>query len=244
MRLKGLILRIALSGISNIKVNILLFVFGLSSLLCVSQNLKIIDLKEIPQRRVRKYITSRSIDKMHDFSSIHASCKKDINESDFKDVEKIFYLKYGLSKVWDCYSHGNPFKTWDGPSISLGLLISKSSKSVAYIKNSYFPEIDTGQVYFLNLSLMKGLVNIPMAFEIINIDRIKKILEISYIDNNKSQGKQTMQFFDNGDGRTMIIHRSYYRSGSRFRDDLLYPCFHKKFIKEFHRNMKQCIKNT
>jgi hypothetical protein len=244
MRLKSFILRIALSGLSNIKINILLFIFGLSSLIGVSQNLKIIDLKEIPQRRVRKYITSRSIDQMHDFSSIHASCKKDINVSDFNIVEKTFYLKYSLAKVWDWYSHGNLFKTWDGRSIRLGLLILKSSNSVIYVKNSFFPEIDTGQVYFLNLRLMKGIINIPVAFEIINIDRVNRILEISYIDNNKSQGKQTIQFFDNGDGRTMIIHRSYYKSGSRFRDELLYPEFHKKFIKEFHRNMKQCIENT
>lgn len=239
-----MILRIVKSGKSSIKVNILLFIFGLSSISSVSQSPKIINLGEIPQRRVRQYIQSRSIDRMHDFSSIHASCKKDITESDFNLNEKIFYLNYSLSKVWACYSQGNPLKTWNGPSIGLGLLISKCSESVVYAKDSFFPEIDTGQVYFLNLKLMKGLINIPVAFEIINIDRIKQILEISYIDNGKSQGKQTLQFFDAGDGRTMIVHRSYFKSKSWFRDDLLYPCFHKKFVKEFHRNMKHLIEKT
>jgi hypothetical protein len=88
---------------------------------------------------------------------------------------------------------------------------------------------------------MKGLINIPVAFEIIDIDRKKQILEFSYIDNNKSLGKQTIQFFDNGDGRTMIVHRSYFRSKSWLRNELLYPGFHKKFIKEFHKNMKHLI---
>jgi hypothetical protein len=181
---------------------------------------------------------------MKDFSSIHASCKKDINESDFNINEKIFYLKYSLPEVWECYSLGNPLKTWNGPCIGLGLLITKCTKSVKYARSSLFPEIDTGQVYFLNLRLVKGLVNLPVAFEVINIDRIRHLLEISYLDDNISRGKQTIQFFDNGDGRTKIVHRSYFKSESWFRDDMLYPYFHKKFIKEFHRNMRQLIKNT
>jgi hypothetical protein len=181
---------------------------------------------------------------MQDFSSIHASCKKDINESDFNINEKVFYLKYSLSKVWECYSLGNPLKTWNGPRIGLGLLITKCSKSVKYAKSSIFPEIDTGQVYFLNLRLLKGLINLPVAFEVINIDRIQHLLEISYLNDNKSRGKQSIQFFDNGDGRTRIVHMSYFKSESWVRDDLLYPYFHKRFIKEFHRNMRQLIKDS
>jgi hypothetical protein len=226
------------------KVNILLFIFGISSMPCVSQSLNFINLELIPQRRVRHYIRSRSIDKMHDFSSIHASCKKDIKGSDFNFNEKTFYLKYDLSKVWACYSQGNPLKTWNGTDTGFGLLISKYSRSVIYASDTSFPAVDTGQVYFLNLRLLKGLVNIPVAFEIINIDRVKQLLEFSYLDNGKSQGKQTIQFFDNGDGRTMIVHRSYFKSKSWLRDDLLYPCFHKKFVKEFHRNMRHLIDNS
>jgi hypothetical protein len=239
-----MIFRMILTGVNYIRVNIFILILGFSSLSVVSQNLKIINLEEIPQRRVRQYILSRSIDQMHDFSSIHASCNKDINESDFNINEKIFYLKYSLSKVWECYSLGNPLKTWNGPCIGLGLLITKCSKSAKYAKSSTFPEIDTGQVYFLNVRLMKGLFNIPVAFEVINIDRIKKVLEISYLANSKSRGKQTIQFFDNGDGRTRIVHRSYFKSKSWLRDDLFYPGFHNKFIKEFHRNMKDFIANS
>jgi len=211
------------------------------SISCASQSLETINLNKIPQRRVRQYIHTRSIDRMNDFSSIHASCKTNINESDFNINEKIFYLNYNLSKVWACYSQGNPLKTWHGPGIGLGLLISKCSKSVIYARDTAFPVVDTGQVYFLNLRLMRGLVNIPVAFEVINIDRLKQLLEISYIDNGKSQGKQTLQFSDTGDGRTMIVHRSYFKSKSWLRDDLLYPFFHKKFVKEFHKNMRHLI---
>ncbi|MCX6335301.1 MAG: hypothetical protein NT092_13550 [Bacteroidia bacterium] len=218
---------------------ILLFAFGFSSLSVVSQNPETINLKEIPQRKVRKYIASRSIDQMNDFSSIHASWGKGIDESIFKVIEKTFYLKYKLPNVWQSYLHINPFKTWDRHSIRLGLLITKCSNSVIYTHSPSPPDIDTGQVYFLDLKLLKGVFNIPVAFEITNIDYNQQIMEFSYIEKNKSLGKQTIQFFDNGDGRTRIVHRSYFKSDSPLRDDIFYPFFHKIFINEFHRSIRR-----
>jgi hypothetical protein len=231
-------------GLVNIKFTFLTFIIGCSSLTGVSQSTETINLEAIPQKKIRKYIISRSIDKMLDFSLIHASCKKDVVDSKFKMIEKTFYLNYSLSNVWDLYRHSNAVSIWNRRSVRLGLVISKYSNSVIYRNNTYFPEIDTGQVYFLNLRLIKGLINIPVAFEIINIDPLKQIVEFSYIDNNKSLGKQTLQFFDNGVGGTKIVHRSYFKSKSLIRDDLFYPIFHRKFVTEFHRNMKRLIKSS
>jgi len=221
----------------------LLFMLGLISQYSASQYVSRIDLSEIPQRQVRNFIVSRSIDKMDDFSSIHASWKKEIDKSDFKTIEKTFILKYKLSDVWEFYRHTSSFRMWNGKSIGFGLLIAKHSKVITYAKSLNCPEVDTGQVYFLNIRLLKGIFNIPVAFEIINIDQLRRIVEFSYIENNKSTGKQTIQFFDNGDGRTRIVHSSFFKSESAFRDKLLYPYFHKKFIKEFHANMLRLINN-
>lgn len=237
-----MILKIARSGIVNIRLTILLFILGLSSIPGASQSFNSINLHNIPQARVRKYIVSRSIDKTDNFSSIHASWKKDNNLSDYNFIEKIFYLKYSLSNVWTTYLHSNPLNMWNGQCVRLGLMISKSTNTVSYINNYSFPQIDTGQVYFLDLRLMKGLLNVPVAFEIIKIDPRQRVIEFSYIDNNVSQGKQTIQFIDNGDGNTKIVHRSYFKSESPLRDDVFYPYFHKRLINEFHRNMKQLIK--
>jgi len=178
---------------------------------------------------------------MDDYSSIHASWKKDNHESDYNTVIKTFYLKSPLSDVWGYYTHSNPVRMWDGECVRFGLMISKYSNSVFYKDNSSFPLIDTGQVFFLGLRLMNGLINVPVAFEMINIDQDQKIVEFSYLDDNKSLGKQTIQFFDNGNGRTKIIHTSYFKSGSSFRDKVFYPYFHKRLIKEFHGNMKLFI---
>jgi len=221
----------------------LILFFGFFCSPLFSQNTSI-NLKDIPQRKVRKYIHSRSIDKMPDFSGIHSSWKKEVRESDFNLREKTFFLKYRLSNVWECYSHASPEKTWNARTLRLGLLISKTLNRSLYVDNSFLPAIDTGQVFFLNLRLLKGLVNAPVAFEVINIDGNQQVLEVSYIDNNKSKGKQTIQFFDNGDGRTRIVHRSYFRSGSKLYDAFVYPHFHKKFVKEFHKNMGRIVSNN
>jgi|WetSurMetagenome_2_1015567.scaffolds.fasta_scaffold103190_1 hypothetical protein len=239
-----MILRRTISGLVKKNLIYLILLFAFSSLPVFSQTGKVINIEEIPQKKVRKYIISRQIDKMHDFSLIHPSWKKETHESDFHVNEKIFYLRSKLSNVWESYRHANPVKAWNGQTFSLGLMILKCSNSVIYTNSSFFPAVDTGQVYFLNLKLMRGLYNLPVAFEVINIDNRQNIEEISYIDNNKSQGKQTIQFFDNGDGRTRIVHRSYFKSGSWFRDDFLYPYFHTRFIKKFHKNMRQFVNDT
>lgn len=226
----------------NFKLIILLMIFGFCMFPGFSQGPKI-NIEDIPQRKIRNYIVSNSIDKMDDFSSIHASWKKDIHESDFNIIEKTFFLNYDLSDSWEFYRHANTLKMWNGNTIRFGLLLSKCTNSAINIINSSFHEIDTGDVYFLNLKLFRGLFNVEVAFEITRIDSKQKIMEFSYIDNNKSLGKQTIQFFENGSGKTKIIHRSYFKSDSKIRDKLFYPYFHKKFINEFHRNMCKLIKN-
>lgn len=238
-----MIFKPGVSDIVNLRVFIFLFFCSLISQPSYSQVAQTIKLEEIPQRKVRNYMVSSEIDQMNDFSAIHASWKSDMDESEFSINEKTFYLNTGLSVVWNCYRHVNFVRAWNGKSVSFGLLIVKYSNSVIYTKNTFLPEADTGQVYFLDLKLIKGLFNIPVAFEITNIDEDLKIMEFSYIDGNKSQGKQTIRFFENGDGKTRIVHKSFFRSNSSFRDKILYPYFHKKFIREFHENMKEYLES-
>ncbi len=228
----------------NIRIIILICFCGLLHLPLLSQTHKAIILNDIQQKNVRKYIKSRSIDKMEDFSAIHPSWKKETSESDFNVIEREYYLKFKLSDVWNFYRRSSSFDMWNGRSIKFGLLISKKSNSVIYSDNTSFPAIDTGQVYFLDVKLLKGILNVPLAFEIIKIDSGLKIVELSYIENNVSRGKQTLQFFDRGGGETKIVHLSYFKSGSAVRDVYLYPYFHEKFIVQFHRNMKHLFKKA
>lgn len=223
---------------------VIFFIIGLSEISCFSQIPQTINLAEVPQRKVRKYIEARNINHMQDFGLIHASWKKGLDESNFLFDEKTFFLKEKLSHVWDCYRKADPTKSWNGPFVRFGLLISKKSNSAIYSSNSSFPEIDTGQVYFLDLRIMRGLFNLPMAFEIINIDPLNRIIEFSYIDGNKAKGKQRIEFTNDPDGLIRITHKSFFRSDSQFRDNMLYPYFHRKFIRQFHRNMKLLVEEV
>ncbi len=237
-----MIIKVVLSDFSRLKIMIIVAI-GLSLQSVFAQVPDPINLQEIPQRKVRSYMVASKIDQMQSYSLIHSSWKKDANESDFNQNQSVFYLKYKLSAVWDSYRSVIFARAWKGKSVRFGLLISKYPGTVTYADSQYFPEIDTGQVYFLNLKVLRGLFNVAVAFEIIRIDEKSQEMEFSYIDGNKTRGKQSIRFFDNGDGRTRIVHDTYFKSESSFRDNILYPHFHKKFIGEFHGNMKKYIEN-
>jgi hypothetical protein len=223
-------------------IHLRIMILFLFSLLLIrsgfSQEVQTIDLNEIPQKKLRKYIEERHIDKMQDFTAIHPSWKKGVNESNFNISEKKFNFKNKLSKVWESYRHADPAKSWRGRYVRLGLLISKKSNSVIYPANFTISEVDTGQVYFLNLRFMRGLFKLPTAFEIINIDPLQNMIEYSYIENNIEQGKQTIQLLDAGDDHTKVVHTSYFKSEYPLRDKVIYPFFHNKVIRNFHRNMR------
>jgi hypothetical protein len=205
----------------------------------VSQETSLINLEEISQKKVRKYIVSRDIDKLIDFSSLQPSCKKGINTSDFNTDERTFLYRNMISNVWNSYRFSDPMKSWEGRFVRFGLLISKTTNKVFYPGTSTGMVLDTGQVCFLNLRLLKGLFKLPVAFEIINIDPSSWKIEYSYLAGNIEKGKQMIQLFDAGENRTRVVHTSYFRSEFPFRDDVLYPYFHKKIIRNFHKKMRR-----
>ena len=204
-----------------------------------SQNAYLINLEQVHSRTVRKYIEKRNIDKLTDFSSIQPSWNNDINKAGFNTDERTFLFRDKISRVWENYRFSDPMKSWRGRFAKVSLLISKGSNSVFYPGISSRLMLDTGQVYFLSLRLLKGLFKLPVAFEIINIDPSARMIEYSYLDDNVAKGKQTIQLFDEGDGLTKVVHTTYYKSESHFRDNVLYPYFHKKIIRDFHNKMKR-----
>ena len=86
-----------------------------------------------------------------------------------------------------------------------------------------------------------GLVKVPVAFEIITVDEKEKVIEFSYMDDNKSKGVQRIKYTTADNGKIKIVHTSYFKSNSRFRDKFMYPFFHKRIINSFHRNMRKLL---
>ncbi len=201
----------------------------------------VIDLDLISKKKVRQFIVDQHIDSLNTFTGIEPSWHLGDDINSYNVHEKTFVAKGQLEEVWECYKNANPVDSWDGHIIDFGLLISKYSSTFLYASQGTFSEIDTGQVYFLNLRLLKGIYNLPVAFEIINIDSVNRVMEFSYIEGNITQGKQTLQFSEDENHTTQIVHRSYFKSSSKFRDRI-YPTLHKKVINDFHRNMRHILK--
>lgn len=199
-----------------------------------------VDLSQIKQNKVRKFIEEQQNQQIEYFSDLEVSVHQDDDLSNFMNFEKIFTVKAQSDIVWDAYKYSCQTDVWDINRVSVGMLFSKKSQAVFYADQDFYG-LEKGQIYYLNLKILNGFYNLPVVFEIINIDYENKLFEFSYLKGGKAQGKQTIRFIDSGDGNTRIIHSSFVKSRSKIRDKYLYPFFHNKIINEFHSNMRKLI---
>jgi len=206
-------------------------VFGFSQ-----SRLDDIDLLKVPQKKIRHFIKNQENHNIHKFRDVKATYYAGQDTTQYQRVEKKYFIKENISKVWNCYKTTSPSESWKGKMISFGLLFDKSKNKVMYASDS-FAGVDTGQVIYVNLKIMRGLYNLAVAFEIKAIDDINKAIIFCYVEGGKTSGEQLLQFVDTKNGYTEIIHSTLFRSDSRFRDKHLYRKFHLKAIDEFHRNI-------
>jgi len=199
-----------------------------------------INLDQIHQKKIRKYVECQKKEGKCQICDIHPSWNSGMDLSSFRKNEMNFILNGSIQEIWKGYLSSNLPKSWNKGKISLGLLLRKFPGNIFYHQDQAMG-VDTGQVYFLNLRIMLGILNIPVAFEIISLDPESKTIEFSYIEGNKSLGVQQVKFIDAGGERTEIEHTSYFKSDSRFRDKWLYPFFHRILVNDFHRNMKRLL---
>lgn len=199
-----------------------------------------IDLHRIPQKKIRHFIDRQKSSNVHLLTDVKPTFSKGQDVSVYSEVEKQYLIKENINKVFESYRSTSPSVSWNGRMISFGLMFSKGSNKVLY-RDENFTGVDTGQVVYVNLKMLGGIYNLAVAFEIVDIDPESKQIIFSYIEGGKSQGEQLLQFIDTEDGYTMLIHKTFFRSNSRFRDRFLYPPFHIKAIDEFHKNMLRVL---
>jgi len=200
-----------------------------------------IELYRIPQKKIRVFIVNQINNNITFFSDLHPSLVKDQDVSNFHVHQKEYRLDKELNIVWDVYNKTNPAIAWNGKKVSFGVLLSKKSNKILYPSDKRFDKVETGQVFYLNIGILQGIENLAVALEIINVDPIKKIIEFSYLKGGKAIGKQQIKFLQTNTNCTRIVHTSYFKSHSRFRDTFLYPYFHERMINEFHRNMENVL---
>jgi len=218
-------------------------IFVLFTLTSYGQNsINEIDMSRIPQKKIRTLLENEfAQDNLQQLNQLMATYHKGQNLKGYHLLESVYFLKEPMENVWKVYEQTSPAESWNGSMISFGLLISKWENTVMYRNDWYYAGIDTGQVFYVNLKIMKGLYNLAVGLEIVNVDSTNKSITFSYVKGGKSQGVQTIYFLPTKNGYTEIIHQTAFKSNSLFRDRYLYPFFHRIAINEFHRNMKKSM---
>jgi hypothetical protein len=203
-------------------------------------SLRNIDEKQIPQKKIRIFIHKHILAHHAKFSDLHMEYGKIPDSTIYCRQEQRFILKEKISKVWNAYKTFQPAEIWNGKLITFGVSFSKNSNRISY-RTTQNSHIDTGEIIFLNLRLLRGTLNLAVGIEITSIDSIKKCLEFCYINGNITQGIQRIQLVTTDEGYTQIIHTSFFKSKSSFRDHYIYPFFHRKTVSEFHKNMRALV---
>jgi len=174
------------------------------------------------------------------FGDLKAACTMETDLTEFRKCVGRYRIKASTSDVWSSYVHADPMTSWKTRKSATGLVYYRHNDSLVY-PGQHIDQTMQGQVLFLNLKLAKGLFKMATAFEIMEVSDADGIITFSYLNTGKTHGLQEVKFLALDNQNTLIEHTSWVRSGSKFRDSVLYPFFHKKLIRAFHRKMKDSI---
>ena len=135
-----------------------------------------------------------------------------------------------------------PNEIWHGSS-HFEMEIDSKTDAVT-TKNQPLPKIEKGQVFFLELRVIEGwgvkLVKIPVAFQVVELDPIKKTISFSYLNNNKSKGIQKISFIQEGSD-FIVKHETRFKSDSAIRDRLIYRFFHNRLLNDVWNDYRDLI---
>ncbi len=218
----------------------LILVAFLPVLLFAQGEIDEVDFGQIKYKSIKTYLIDQKAHGYNYFSDFQPSIHEDDDLSEYLNFEKSYLIKQPVELVWDNYYSANITEVWDMNRVSFGLLYSREMNSVFYADQEFYG-FKKGQIYYLNLKILNGIYNLPVAFEVIKVAPESKLIEFSYLKGGKAQGKQMIQMFETAEGYTKILHKSYVKSNSKIRDKYLYPFFHNKIINEFHNNLKRLI---
>ena len=121
--------------------------------------------------------------------------------------------------------------------LKFGLQYCRKQNTLSYVDDDY-KGAAVGQIVLIRVNFLGGLAKIAVAHEITALNDEERMLETCYLLKGKSLGSQQIRLKESVDGFTEITHHTIFKSGSRFRDKVLYPFLHTKAIKAFHDNIR------
>jgi len=196
-----------------------------------------IEIGRIKQKSIRNFLKSQVESGIVHFEDFKPSVGVQTDSSQFDSNIHLFRLQQTPEAAWNAYLTAHPAKVWHGKIVSCGFIYSPISKQIIFPDDIY-PGLETGQIFFIEMRVLCGLVKFPVCFMVTKIDESELAITFSYVSSGPSKGAQTISLVGNGKGGTKIIHSSIHQTENVLRDKTLYPIYHQKAIKEVHKNIK------
>jgi len=200
-----------------------------------------IDLSKIEQKSIRNFLKQQQEKGMVYFEDFKPSVTAQTDSSQFDYNVHRFRLRQAQATAWEAYLTAHPARVWQGQVVSCGLIYSPVSKRIIFPDDAY-PGLESGQIFFIEMRVLAGLIRFPVSFMVTRIDSIRHEISFSYLASGLSDGSQTIRLEDDQNGGTLIIHSSIHQTNNYLRDKTLYPIYHRKAIGEVHRNIRKLLK--
>jgi hypothetical protein len=162
----------------------------------------------------------------HDMNELVPSCPNFEACDGMSYHIKSYTFKGNAEEAFNLLLSLSPHEIWEGTS-RFEMVYDPATKMFLG-KDQELPAVALGQVYFLELDIIKKM-QIPVAFKVVELNKTKKTLSFSYLKQNKSQGIQRITFEQDGTN-FKIHHETHYKSDSKFRDKHLYGFFHTRLL--------------
>lgn len=198
-----------------------------------------VDFRLIKQKKIRKIIKINNLSRSENYTKVKSNCLCE-EDSDFNVHKKSYLFQFPIKEVWNAYLEIPPKTAWSDNLTSFGMMYESHNGLFHYV-DDVAPVTEVGQLIFINLHLLKGLVNIAVAHEVKEINEQTHLIRTCYLESGKSKGTQFLRMKAVNDHETIVEHTTFYKSGSRFRDKHLYPILHEKIISEFHANINHYL---
>lgn len=207
---------------------------------CLAQPGADIHFDKITSSKVRALLKKENIRNLKDVDAMTTSCFDKITGLEYRYHVFSYVIKERPEAVWNAYKNLNPKQLGLGNIVSFGLAYSGKHKALIYPGDTC-GRVEEGQIIFSELKFLGGVVKMAVAQEITEINETEKSITFCYMENGKTHGSQKIRLRESGNGNTEVIHETFYKSKSRFRDRWLYPGLHKKVVAEIHENVRRQI---
>lgn len=220
-----------------------------------------IDFERLDSPSVQLFLKSRSTAKSFEPSChkieynadneiIFPTCKKFkfkskvYKNTDYRLHQKDYRLKVSKHQFFETLLNSSPNHIWNSKS-QFQLKINELTDTIHYKSDSYIEPVKIGDNIFLNLNIgiLKNLIHqqIPVAFQVVNLDEHNGIVAFSYLIDNESKGIQYLKITEVNQSEINITHYTRYLSGRGFRDRVLYEYFHEKMTDDFYYSLEKLI---